>query len=72
MKNHKTITIKTQITQKNKQHLGMEYPFGRNWDDNSNTAGNADQVYTKERLATPIMRLPMQSVCTDLRDSLKK
>ena len=72
LKNHKTITIKTQITHTNKQHLGMEHPFGRNWDENTNTAGHADQVSTKGRLVTPKMRLHMQSVCTDLQDSFKE
>ena len=43
--NHKTITVKTQITQTNKQHLGMDYPSGRNQDGDSNTDGHTDQVF---------------------------
>ena len=42
LKNHKTITVKTQITQTNKQNIGMEYPFGGKRDGNSNTTGHVD------------------------------
>ena len=47
LKNHKTITVKIQITQTNIQNIGMEYPFGRNRDGNSNTSGHVDQVSMK-------------------------
>ena len=76
LKNHKTITVKTKITQ-TKKHLGMEYPFGRKRDGNSNTSGHEDQVYMKEILATPRKRatrtrLTMQIVWADKRDGLKR
>ena len=47
LKNHKTITVKTQTKQTNKKYLGIEYPYGRNWDGDSNTAGHVDQVFMK-------------------------
>ena len=55
----------------------MDYPFGRNYDEDSNTAKHADHDSMKERLATTRrsntrMRLPMQSVWEDTKDGLKE
>ena len=71
MKNHKTITLKTQIKQTIKQHLVMKFPFGRNRDGNPDNDGYADQIFRKERLTTPRrtstrMRLLIPSVWVDL------
>ena len=54
----------------------MDYPFGRNRDGDSNTAGHADQVFMKERLENPRSRatrmsLLIKCVWADIRDGLK-
>ena len=55
----------------------MEYPFERNRDGDSNTAGHADHVFMKERLATPRrrttrMRLLIKIVWAGIQYGLKE
>ena len=70
------ITVKTEIMQTKKQHLGIKYPFGRNNDGDSNTAENAYQISMKEGFENPRgrakrMRLPMKNIWANPQDGLK-
>ena len=63
----KIITVNIQITQKNYQYLGMDYPFGRNRDGDSNTAGHMDQFFIKERPTNKRSRAKMMSLIINIK-----
>ena len=55
----------------------MDKHLGRNQDGDSHTAGHVDQIFMKERLATPRMRatrmrLLIKNLWADIQDCLKE